>query len=343
MNMKITTHRIKNCGAFVAALLLAAAPLWAQTNTSIVVGSDGTIKPTNAIPALRTALGSPTLSGNNSFTGTNTFTSVLRAPNATNVASTNIANVGTLDGRYLPGSTNSFPVVLAQSFYPQLRPGGISVVSNSAGWSGWQNTTNSSWANATKSQTNGSAAGWARASWYNFALRSGESAATLAGRGWTFAAVVNFPADNAETYGLASDLYFGSAANETGGPLTNRGLRVRIAGNDPASAYRITAAIHDGSGEITASTNISTSVMNNALIVRWLPSGEMTPGAGSELQVWTRSIGAEAVLRCKVALTNSFGATTFAGGALSVVASATNGTPGYTANWEIGGISYYIH
>jgi len=137
-------------------------------------------------------------------------------------------------------------------------------------------------------------------------------------------------------------MIFGSQLNETGGALTARGLRVSIVGNSPTSTYRVTAGIHDGTTETTSSANVS-AYGTSGFFVRWLPVGGATPGNGSRLEVWGRESGASATLITAATLTGSIGSVNFAGSAFAVIFSSTGTTPGYTANWELGGLTTWWH
>jgi hypothetical protein len=123
--------------------------------------------------------------------------------------------------------------------------------------------------------------------------------------------------------------------------LTDRGLRVAFVGNFPNSDYLVEAAIHNGTSETLQSANVATANFRNGIMIRWLPVGG-PPTSGSQLQVW--GLGADKVLRLltTATLSSAFSNNNFAGSRFVVVASSVGTTPGYTANWEIGGMTVFI-
>jgi hypothetical protein len=141
--------------------------------------------------------------------------------------------------------------------------------------------------------------------------------------------------------GVALANLIGGTGSETGGALTDRGLRVAFVGNAPNSDYLVEAAIHNGTSETLQSANFATNAFKNGIMIRWLPVGQ-PPTSGSQLQVW--GLGTDKVLRLltSATLSSTFTNNYFVGSQFVVVASSVGTTPGYFANWEIGGMTVFI-
>jgi len=215
---------------------------------------------------------------------------------------------------------------------------GSATVATSA-WSAWYSETNNFWAQIGKQQSGSTGAGWARVGIYNFLLNSGEANNTPSARGFTVWFRQNIPSDTL----FATDIYFGSQLTEVGGPLAARGLRVSF---QPSGANQVViAGIHNGTTETTATS--ASIALFKAVIIRWFPQNVVggVPGSGSYLEVWTvsQTAGSRPQLRCTATIGSAFNASTFAGSAFAIVARSTGTTPGYTANWEIGGITCIQH
>jgi hypothetical protein len=201
-------------------------------------------------------------------------------------------------------------------------------------------TNDNSWAQLRLQVAASTAPSWSRASIYNFNLLTGEASNTYANRGFIFSAWLNAPSDSA-AIGLRTTFYFGGTGSETGGALSDRGLRVAFVGNSPNSNYLVEAAIHNGTSETLQSANVASANFRNGIMIRWLPVGG-PPTSGSQLQVW--GLGTDKVLRLltTATLSSAFTNALFAGSRFVVVASSVGTTPGYTAHWEIGGMTVFI-
>jgi hypothetical protein len=264
------------------------------------------------------------------------------APNQTAALASSLMTRALCDDRYAPKSLqNNSPAIDAMllACRPALRFGTTWQLAN-GGWPSWLPTNDNSWAQLRLPVAPSTAPSWSRASIYNFNLLSGEANATPANRGFIFSAWLNTPGDSA-AIGMRTTFYFGGTGSETGGALTDRGLRVAFAGNSPNSDYLVEAAIHNGTSETLQSANVAASAFSNGIMIRWLPVSS-PPTSGSQLQVW--GLGTDKVLRLltSASLSSTFTNNFFAGSRFVVVASSVGTTPGYTANWEIGGMTVFI-
>jgi hypothetical protein len=283
-------------------------------------------------------LTSPTINSDATFNGPNNT-----APNQTAASASSLMTRALSDDRYAPKSLqNNSPAIDAMllACRPALRFGTTWQLANGGTWPNWIPTNDNSWAQLRLLVAPSTAPSWSRASIFNFNLLTGEANNTLADRGFIFSAWLNTPGDSA-AIGMRTTFYFGGTGSETGGALTDRGLRVAFVGNIPNSHFLVEAAIHNGTSETLQSANVATSAFRNGIMIRWRPVGG-PPTSGSELQVW--GLGTDKVLRLltTATLSSAFSNNNFAGSRFVVVASSVGTTPGYTANWEIGGMTVFI-
>jgi hypothetical protein len=265
------------------------------------------------------------------------------APNQTAASASSLMTRALSDDRYAPKSLqNNSPALDAMllACRPALRFGTTWQLANGGTWSNWIPTNDFSWAQLRLQVAASTAPSWSRASIYNFNLLAGESSNTYANRGFIFSAWLNAPSDSA-AIGLRTTFYFGGTGSETGGALSDRGLRVAFVGNNPNSNYLVEAAIHNGTSETLQSANVASANFRNGIMIRWLPVAGL-PTSGSQLQVW--GLGTDKVLRLltTATLSSAFTNALFAGSRFVVVASSVGTTPGYTAHWEIGGMTVFI-
>lgn len=315
-------------------------------NARTITGTSGQITVTNGngvsgnptISLPSTITGNRTLQDNLTVQGNTTLgdasgdsvtinAATITAPHANSTAPTAIANVATLDARY-----QSMDAMLQREMFVFAPLGTAPTVANSgtAGHTGnWNFSQNRAGQFFSASIGSSSAAGWQRARWETFGFFSGQANATLTNQPFALIFTPSLNADNAG--GIAITWYFGSsaAANNQGGPLTERSMRVRIACAG-GSNFAVTAGIHDGTSERTGANTVPASLMAAGVAIQWLPSGS-PPGAGSVLRVLGRSSQAtDWTVLTSVSLPASIGAAVFAGPHLELVLSNESTSPVYT-------------
>ena len=261
-----------------------------------------------------------------------TFTSLMNPANMANATTYWVASVPTT-------TTFTFSASLGGSAISSASADAGSATVATAAWGNWAAVTNNFWAQVIKTQVAATAPGWSRIGIYNFLMNAGESSAAKAERGFTFWLRPNMPGDTM----FATDFYFGAQLTETGGPLAARGLRVTL--QPSGSNQVIVAGVHNGTTETTSTSAVI--YLPKLIIIRWFPQNTVggVPGIGSYLQVWTANAiaGARPALRCTATIDAGFNSSVFAGSAFAIVARSIAATPGYTANWELGGITCIQH
>lgn len=175
--------------------------------------------------------------------------------------------------------------------------------------------------------------GYAKASIGSFNHLAGSAAGMPAKSGWMFSSML---ASRGET-GMTTEFYFGTDGTETGGPLTQRALRVSIVGT--GSGHNVTAAIHDGTAEVSDTGSITANECRY-IVIRWAPIGGNTPSGGSSLAVYIGGPTGITRLVAKATLASSLGGVLFAGNTMSIVASSAATSPSYTTHFEIGGMKW---
>jgi hypothetical protein len=354
----------------ILALLLTAVAIPAQAQfQGVTTTANGTLhSPTNfwaanslaianglplAAPGVARGLisnGTQTIGGNKTFTNdvsvqgntvlgdasgdTLTISGTITAANANGTAANSVANVGTLDARYRGIQSLLNPISSPLRFGNTL----VETANSGAPWANWARINNNSWVELQLTLAGSSPAGWSRGGFYNFGQIPGASSVTPTSRAFTFLALSDMP--EYVTGNPSTTFYFGAQGTEQGQALAARGLRVTFSGN---GTFSVTAAIHDGTSEITGTGTVTGTNIRGGIAIRWLPVGGGTPGAGSRLEVWGRPMNGNYSQICAAELTGSIGSTGFAGSMFLVAASMESTSPGFTAYWTIGGCTTYWH
>ena len=278
-----------------------------------------------------------TTSGTLTATGNVTMNGVANtAPSQTASSGSSLMTRGLSDVRY--GGLNE---VLEELSRPPMILGGtiVEAANSGSGFSAWVRQQNQVAQLSTSVATN-SPAGYSRAGFYQWAMTAGATANTPLALGWTCGFILNSQTDSVG--GLSTSIGFGVPAAYQGGALTNRGLRVTFTGN--GTGHTVTAAVHNGTNEITATNSIALGGMSAGTVVQWSPvsvSGVAT--TNSTLSVYGRAANGSPVLITQLTLTNSIGAGQAVGSILAFVAHSSTNSPAYVANFEISGFTTKWH
>ena len=274
---------------------------------------------------------------NNNFRELACGLAIVNTAGVTNVSySNNIASDYTTLTKFLPDTKYPVEQLIQQPWFRSvIRIGDTPVVANSGAWQNWASTPTFSQKMWSCGQPAATAAGWARALSNEFALETGAASATPAGRSWLFRVTANIPADS-----LNTTLIWGSQGTETGGALIARGLRFSANGISGTSNATCVLGVHNGTSETTSSFVISVGQMR-ALVFVWEPNGQ-TPGIGSRFRVFGSGVNEAMTPLGVVTLAEAFNNAFFEGAAFAAIAHSSVATPGYTANWGLGDLTYYF-